>query len=309
MKNIQLNIKGLNLIVEGASKNELLEIAEDIFPKYNYTQLCKFENYSSRLSWNFNLTRLFKEQNPPIEKEKRFSLIMEIKDEIMRMHQTLSFLENLIEQNEINFSLKVVESLSNIECGRTKDTRALGWRKVLKYYAKTADLESFKKVLKLCESGKERNEITSLKSLMVTSYSKLNGIEKGLELARLKLFGNKYLYSAVSSGIQTSSYDKMKKVLKNITDLGQEDKTALLARTFQQNAKNGNFSLINFDEIYQQVETMDPKIKFGDFRLRDTLLMDIGMNLKELDLVIKCRISIKNNNLKKELRYTEEQLK
>ena len=309
MKKIELNIKGLNLAHQRASKEQLLEIAKTIFPVAKLDQLAKFENCYSELSWNSNLERLFKESI--IDTKARFEFILRIENPIMRMHQTLNFIEYLTTINEIDFTSQVIESLKNIETSRTKDTRSLGHRKILGYFAEHANLENFILTLKLCEISKERNEIQRIKFHFVNNYSKTNSLEETLKVVQHKVFGKKYILSALKPNTEKASYRDMKNTLDKNTllkELDNETKVQLLAETFYQSSKI-EYKLSDFNEIYEKVFNLDPKIRIGDVKLRDWLLMQIGSNLKEIELVIKCRKAIKNNNLKKELRYVEDKIK
>lgn len=309
MEKIKLNIQGINLANQKASKEELLTIAEKIFPQDKFNQLSRFENYYSGLSWNHNLEYLFKEIQ--IEPEIRFDLILEIENPIMRMHQTLYFLQDLTSTGRLEFAYKVVESLKNINSGRTKDTQSLGYRKILEHFALEGNLEKFTKTIKLCEPAKERNDIQRIKSKFVTSYSEKNSLENTLKVVQNKLFGDKFIFPALEPNTKKVSYQKMKDTIETnevLNQLEHETKVQLLAETFFQSSKN-NYNLQDFEEIFQLVFDLDPKVKAGDVKLRDWLLMQIGSNLNEIELVIQCRKAIKNNSLKKELSYVEKRLK
>lgn len=308
MEKIKLNIQGLNLVDQRASKEQLLTIAEKIFPPDRFDQLARFENYYSGLSWSHNLERLFKEIR--IEPEIRFDLILEIENPIMRMHQTLYFLEDLTSVGELAFAHQVVESLKSIKSGRTNDTRALGYRKILEHYAAEGNLEEFSKTIKRCEPAKERNTIQRIKSKFISNYSEKNALNDTLKIVQHKLFGDKFIWSALEPQTKTISYQKMKDILDTnelLSQLKHDTKVQLLAETFFHHSKN-NYDLNEFQEIYQLVYDLDPKIKAGDVKLRDWLLMQIGSNLNEIDLVVQCRKAIKNNHLKKELGIVEKRI-
>lgn len=287
-----------------------MSIAENIFPDFKFEQLLISENCYSALTWNYNLELLFDDST--IDPTTRFELILSIEDPIMRMHQTLHFLEHLTSISEIDFAKEVVESLHDIDASiRTKDTRSLGHRKILNYYAEQADFEAFSKTIKLCEPAKERSNLLRIKANFVTCYSKKYPLEDTLKIVGNKLFGSKLMYAAIEPATEKMSYQAMKKTIEKhqqLRDLEHSMKVQMLAETFYFSSKT-EYSLGDFHEIYQLVFDLDPKISGGDVKLRDWLLMQIGSNLKELDLVTQCRKAIKNNRLKKELSAIEKSLK
>lgn len=109
---------------------------------------------------------------------------------------------------------------------------------------------------------------------------------------------------------RTSYQEKKETIEKNeiLSSLEHPTKVRLLAETFSQSSKN-NYTTSDFQDIYQMVFDLDPKIKAGDVKLRDWLFVQIGANLKDIDLVTRCRKAIKNNHLKKELGYVEKKLR
>ena len=303
MEKIKLNIQGLNLAYQKAPKNQLLSIAEKIFPAEKFERLSKFENCYSGLSWNSNLDRLYEETL--VEPDIRFNFVLSVNDPIMRMHQTLSFLEYLTSTDNIDFANEVVESLKDIESGRMKDTRSLGHRKILDYYADKADFTNFSAVIKCCEPAKERTNLDRIKWKFISNYSEANTLEDTLKVVKHKLFGKKYFFGALEPMTKKVSYKSMKETLENhelLAELESSTKIQLLAETFHYSSKVG-YDLNDFNEIFEQVFNLDPKIRAGDVKLRDYLLMQIGCNLNERELVMKCKKEIKNNRLKKELSF------
>lgn len=301
LEKIELNIKGLNLAYEKGDRDQLLSIAKEIFPPKKFEQLLIAENCYSGLSWNSNLNRLFEEN--PVEPITRFNLILGINAPIMRMHQTLSFLEYLTAQDEIDFANEVVESLKDIDSGRTKDTRSLGHRKILDYYAGKADFTNFSKTLKLCEPAKERRNLDRIKWNFIANYAESNNLEDTLKIVKHKVFGKRFIFGALEPMTKKVSYRSMKNTLDShefLKELDSPTKIQLIAETFYENSKT-KYNLKDFDEIFEQIFNLDPKIRHGDYKLRDYLLMQIGRNLNERDLVMKCKKAIKNPRIKREL--------
>jgi hypothetical protein len=58
----------------------------------------------------------------------------------------------------------------------------------------------------------------------------------------------------------------------------------------------------DFEELFRRAIEVDPKLKWGDFRLRDSVLLDLGMAYRDdREHRMRCRKAIGNNLLKKEL--------
>ncbi len=309
---IKRNIQGLNLAFKKGPKEELLSIAKDIFPDFRFEEVTLFDNCYCCLTWNHNLKDLF-EQDNSLGKEERFSLVVEIEDPIMRMHQILDFIESLLKKEEVDYAYMVLERLGEIDLNseRMPDPRSLGYRKFLEYYAQKADRDNFLKTLKLTEPGKQKNEIERLKSLFVQEYAGKNELADSLELLKNKAFGDKYLYHVFAPIINKISYRKMKTLLETteaLQTMPENDRLTILAQTFADDAKT-DFSVADFEELFGQIEVLDPEIKAGDVRLRDFLLLQLGMNLNDLEYVAKCKKAMNNNILKKELTLVENNLK
>ena len=64
----------------------------------------------------------------------------------------------------------------------------------------------------------------------------------------------------------------------------------------------------DFEELFQEVDAVDPKLKHGNFRMRDWLLRDIGIGCADSDLITRCRKSIKNTLIKSWLNLHVEEL-
>jgi len=310
MERILKNIEGLNLVFDRAPKEILIDIAREIFSVRNFEQILISNNCYSSLSWNHNLERLFDEDGTVSDKE-RFNLIMTIKCPIMRMHQTLYLLDKICTEGKIDFSYRVIQSLKGIDCkSRVNDARSLGYRKLLGWYADQGDIENFLKTIKVCESGKERDTIAGLKATFIKRYAENNGGEEAIKIARKKPFGPKFLSVVLLAIATKTSYKEMKILLEAIDsreDIPHEDVIRVLAISFRNHSEDG-INEEEYSELFDSINNLNPKIKAGDFRLRDTLLLNVGLNLVELEKVVQCRKAINNNNLKKELRFLEKEL-
>lgn len=311
LEKILLNIKGINLVFDKGPRDELINIAEKIFPEERLDSIKLYDNCYSGSSWSDNLDLLFN-QLPTLEDGKRFELIRNIKDPIKRMHQTLSLLNDICNEGKVELALHVIQSLANIDCKpRVNDTRALGYRKLLEFYAKEGDFDNFKKYIQLCEPGKERYAISRIKYIFISSYTLLNGADRATNIARKKPFGKQYLVTVLSAATELHNYQEMEKALNQFEDIdsiSEEDQIRLLAESFKKHVKT-HYDEKHFDELFHKIDSLNPKIRSGDFKLRDILLMTIGMDIDDLNRVTQCRKAINNRGLKSELKFVEETLK
>ncbi|EJL62136.1 hypothetical protein [Flavobacterium sp. CF136] len=310
MNKIQKSIFGLNLIYDKGSKDELLSLAKGLFDESELKSISLFDNCYSSLTWNNNLKKQFDDNT--ISFENRLDYVTSINDHIIRMHQLNYLLRALLTNNEVIEALKTLEKYSELEVRIFDNPKVIGYRLLLEYYAEISDYEKFIELIKQCEISKEKNQIQRIKNIFIANFALKFGIEKVIKVLNTKVFGEKYIYCALIALTKQVDYMTMKNLLANNTFFNTFDsnnKTQILVETFENAAKNQNFSDLNFEELYEKVLSIDPKIKAGVVRLKDILFVKLGQYSTKLDYVIRCKKEITSNEMKKELSIVEQQLK
>lgn len=300
---IAMNILGMNLAYSKGSKSELNDIAGQVFDDYDLKELLKFDNCYSELSWNSNLKRLLSES--ALSERERLAVIGNIESPIMRMHQVLHLLNPV---HDLNFAYEAVESLKDIKCSRVSDTRALGFRYILKYYAEHGDLENFKVLLKKCEPAKERHFIETCKNSLLENLIGSPSKEEIIKLCGTKEFSSRYLYSGLKPLAQRTAFWEFKQELdeiRNVLELYQYEQ--LLTDSYISHYK-GDPEEEAFNVMFDLISEIDAKTKRGDFRLRDWLFTDLG-RVTNKQMLVKCKKAIKHPLLKGELVDHEKALK
>lgn len=310
MDKIQKLILALNLINEKGSKDELLILAKELFDESEYNSVSLFDNCYSSLAWSNNLKKQF--DDTVISFEQRLNYVTSIKDHIIRMHHLNYFLKALLTRNEILGVYKILEHYSVLDVKIFDNPKVIGNRLLLEYYAEKADYDKFIELIKLCEIAKEKNQISRIKNVFISNYALKYGAKKVIEVLNTKIFGEKFIFSALLPLSKQLDYTTMKHLLCSNTFFNAFDsnnKTHILVETFENDAKHQNFSHNNFEELYKQVISIDPKTRAGVVRLKDILLVKLGQYSTNVDYVIRCKNEIISNQMKKELPIIERQLK
>ena len=302
---IQLNLKGLNLVYDNGPREVIMEIAAPIMSEYHYQELGKYNNYRSSLSWSHNLERLLAQEHQFSDEQWR-TLIAAIKDDIIRMHQILFFLSHLTKTGKIDLAKEVIEDLKGIDMtGRVNEARALGHRVVLNYYAEQGDIVKFEETLKRCEIVRERYAITQSRSILLRSLHKLHPIDKVYEIYKKK-FSKIGAYAPLIEFARKMPFDDFITFLDKVkNELAPYEYELLYVNAYKAHPIE---AAAQFQKTFDMIGAIDPKHKFGDVKLRDWLLMELGSSTSDLALVKKCKKQIKSSRIKKELGYHEARL-
>lgn len=293
-----------------ATTARLQVLYENIFPQEERSTISTNE-YESSLKWKSRLIQLFEEMDTPVE--SIWEHIRQVEDKIIYKHLLLDLIKKLVSHNRIQESYTYIEQLPVLHIFKEEDQRFQGYRVLLKHYAELADAGHFFESLAKSEPVKERHVIDNCKSLLVTRTTETSGWEAGIALCNHKKIGNKYYLNALRPLTQTWDYEQMKRLFDEHPELDvpkYHTRLLILIQTFCQNSKrNANMKLEHFDEVFEWAQHTDPSIKWGDARLRDGLLMDIGLASTDMKRIAACKKAITNNSIKKELNFWTEHLK
>jgi len=145
--------------------------------------------------------------------------------------------------------------------------------------------------------------------LLIENYAANNGLEAAVELCKNKVFGSKYLFSALLPIAKQIGYIETKKIFSTNESFRQPE-FRTYERILMETYGADNFIHEREDiykEIYELTDNIDKTIKWGDFKLRDFLLLDLASCLQRDDSqkyekrIMQCRKAIKNSSLKREL--------
>lgn len=234
---------------------------------------------------------------------------LKIEDFHERNGELFFLIKLAIERDDICFAEKIIESLSERVDLQTK---YLGHRIILKYYANLGNHKSFIERLKKSEPSRfPRNDISEYKSLLVESYTKKYGLDQGLELCKDKLFGSKFAPSTIFWNASNLTLDE-------IMELNLKYPIFKLAKPFFEAEMivhhfwDQRITQINDEEFefaLNEVLKIDKNIKDGSVRERDNLLYSLGISTLSKVQIDKCKKNIVAPFFKKELNYHLKNIK
>ena len=211
-------------------------------------------------------------------------------------------------RNELNLALSFIDSLSEEDF----EIKYVGHRQILNYHAENSNLTEFKKYLKLSKPGKSpRNNITISKSKFISNYSRVNGIDKGIELLNSKIFGWKYCNSIIENVAHKLTLKRINEILDQYPEFEEQDqfiRQCFYVHHFA-NQKPTTISKNEFHVLIEEVMKIDKSIKSGDGRLRDYWLYDIGSTVEDFEQIKVCKRNIISPFYKRELNYQIKNIK
>lgn len=190
---------------------------------------------------------------------------------------------------------------------REEDNRYQGYRILLRDAADQGDAAAALKLLPQCNSRSERHEIDTIKSRLVAAVSARDGLQAALDLCDNKRIGAACREYALQPVIDAGAYDALRAALAQHPDLATADSgdgLGLLVPAFcvREKAAGATRDVQEFDALFARVDAMDPKLKHGDARLRDWLLLELGLASRgDPAYLARCRKAIKNASIKREL--------
>src|SRR3990167_2734908 len=250
-------------------------------------------------SWEFRKQVI--EKSIPISLAKKYC--EEIEAIHVRSYTIIHLVEIALRNCEIEQAVQLVEDLpiTGMPFGQH-----IGYRKFLAFYAGVADYEKFRFYLKLSMPGKfPRAEIESCKRIFVSNFSNDFGLAKAIEMCRNKIFGIKYYLSAFKGCIESYSFEDIDNVLLNYPEVLEVDDAArariyvakLLKDPVKEIAKG------RFDRVIDQLAKMEPSIKSGVMRLRDSLLIYLGSATSSKAQIEQCKRLMTSPVAKRELNF------
>ncbi|SHL99155.1 hypothetical protein [Flavobacterium chilense] len=189
---------------------------------------------------------------------------------------------------------------------KEEDNQDKGYLIILEYYAKKGDDKNFFKYFKLSKPAINKTEVYVAKRKLVQHFTLQNGVQKSLELCQHKNLGKGLHSCIVEPFAQAGRYGELKAIFVQYPELKnpeQETELSMLTSACY-HAKNKNIIILedDFEELFARALKVDRKIRFGDCKLQNWILLNLGLASKgNVKRMIMCRKAIKNNSLKREL--------
>lgn len=228
-----------------------------------------------------------------------------IEDDIIFNHVLQHIVSNLVNAGNIEQAITFIANFRKTKIFQEENNQDKGYLIILRHFASVGDPENFFKYFKLAEPGKNRSEVGDLKSYLVESFASKNGIQEAINLCANKKLGEKYHADALYAFARTGQYTTLKAIFEKYPNLKQpeiESEISLLSIAYLAAKKQEEVTPDDFDSLFERALTIDRKIKFGDSKLQDAVLLNLGLaEQTNKERLVKCRKAIQNASIKKEL--------
>ncbi|TCM63341.1 hypothetical protein EC844_12166 [Acinetobacter calcoaceticus] len=228
-----------------------------------------------------------------------------IQNDIIFNHIVKHVVSNCVVQQDISAALQFIRYFRRTHIFYESDSVDLGYLILLKYYALRADVDQFFKYFKLSKPSRNRYELAILKGILVEKFSSQNNIADVLKLCKHKNIGAGFYYNALLAYADQGQYSLLKTMFRQHPELIQADKATdvhVLIRAYAK-AKQLDIEVEDdFELLFDRVTQIGRKLRWGDVKLQDSLLYDLGMaDFDHQTRRIRCRKAIKDNRIKKEM--------
>ena len=259
------------------------------------------------LDWENALVMLFDWEK--LNAEQMLEYAQKITDVIIYNHVLEHIIEHLTAIDDISkaqeYTLRFFRPYEIEEFVKYTDAQEYGYRVILRYYAQKSDTDNFFKTLKLCKPRVDKNEIDIAKILLLESVCKNEGIESAIKLCHHKNIGERFYFNALNIPAENGEYSALKQLFEKFPEWKQPEKETelhiLSIAYMEANEKNKEVP-DDFEMLFKRAIQVDAKLKWGASRVRDVILFNLGLaSCKNKERLLRCRKTIKNNFVKKEL--------
>ncbi|WP_405397752.1 hypothetical protein [Maribacter sp. Asnod2-G09] len=236
-----------------------------------------------------------------------FNIAKNIEEDILFNHVLKHIITNCVVQNEIEQALSYISHFRETHIFEHSDNQDLGYLIILKHYATKGDKYNFFKYFKLAKPAKNRTEVADCKDWLVTCFSENNSLNDAIKLCTHRNLGKKFYQSALKPFAEKGMYQELKKIFVNQPELKQPElntEIKIYIESYLNAVKNSQKIDDDFEWLFSQCLKIDRKIRFGDVKLQDAMLLDLGIASEKQDYkerALKCRKAIKDNRMKREL--------
>lgn len=255
---------------------------------------------SDALNWKDRIAVLF--DTAGLGATEMLSWTLQVEDDILRDHLLLHIAADLALEGEMARVEQEITPRLRPDMAYRAD------RVLLMEYARRGDADGFLLKHKKASQRQERHTLVDARNLLVEQVAAKQGIDAALRLCEeAKGFGESYCATAMRSYAATASVEAMRAWIAAHPALfastpGLEEE--LLVRAYAKGPRAENASDDDsdpFDELFAKVDALDKSLRAGDARLRDALLLDLGMAAGPGPRRLLCRKKIGNASIKREL--------
>lgn len=279
-------------------KKQIQEGKEDY--RYGYS----FLDYTHRIKHLFH--------NEKLDEKQMLEVILKINRDVGRKHLFIYLLEYMKEEKKWDEMELYIEQMpiykASVFQKKDKPTSMYGYRIRIYEFIEKVDLKKFKLYFKKCLPVYDKYEMKEIKTQFILNYSIQKGVKEAIELTKKVPFKN-FEIDALLPQATILSYNEMQLLIKEYKDVIEEQKSdikeQLLVHTLKSRFEEGDYNEDYFLEVFEMLEKLDRKERFGDFKLKDWLFCELGESTKNYDLIVKCRKKAKHPILKEELKYWE----
>jgi len=262
------------------------------------------EKITYSLEWKDALLVLFDFANYDETKMLGFAKKI-VNDNIIFNHILKHIISNLVTMENIKTAEEFIPNFKTTVIFKEEDNLDKGYFIILTHYANIGDDKNFFKYFKQSKPAVNKYDVNVAKQYLVKNYAKNNGIEQTIQLCKHKNIGSKFYFNALMAFAEQGNYQELKQIFDKYPELKQpEAETQLhILTTAYLKAKELNQTIDDdFEQLFERALKVDRKLKWGDTKLQDSLLLDLGLASEgNKERVLKCRKAIKANWLKKEL--------
>jgi hypothetical protein len=230
---------------------------------------------------------------------------LQVPDEILRGHLLLHIAADLAMQGEMARVDRDIAPRLRSGMAHRAD------RVLLMQHARNGDAAGFLAKHKKADQRPERHTLLDARELLVEQVAARHGLDAALQLCdTAKGFGDNYRATALRAYAGTADLATLRAWIAAHRDMftaatGTGLEEELLVRAYAKAprpaADADGDSSDAFDELLARVDALDKSLRHGDARLRDALLLDLGMAAGPGARRLLCRRKIGNASLKREL--------
>jgi hypothetical protein len=253
---------------------------------------------SHSLSWKDRIEVLF--DTAGLGASEMLAWTLQVEDDILRDHLLLHIAADLAIEGEMTRVEQEITPRLRPDMAHRAD------RVLLMEYARRGDVSGFLRKQKKADQRQERHTLLDARALLVEQVAAQQGLDAALHLCEeTKGFGDSYRAAAMRTYAATVDVARMRAWIAAHATLfasapGLEEE--LLVKAYAKGPRpDGIDGDDPFDELFARVDAIDKSLRHGDVRLRDSLLLDLGMAVGPGARRLLCRKKIGNASIKREL--------
>ena len=176
-----------------------------------------------------------------------------------------------------------------------------GLQGLLRHFANQGDVDGFFMVWPRCAARQERHEIKACKRRLVEAVSTRQGWEAAVAPCKDRRLGGSCYGAALRSLAEAGACETSQQVFHERPDLRQPERQMeswLLVRAYAVAAGQGRQDIKEFEDLFERVSALDPKVKVGKGKPRDFLFCELGRVPPDLAWRKRCNTLTKNPALR-----------